>query len=123
MYLKHIDHAGLNVTDLARSSNFYLRVFDFEIVHKFTRTWLVGRGNMRLGLFHRPEAKPIDDLDNKIAITHIAFETNKRGFKKAQEELKALGIPFDPPEDTGIAFSIFFNDPDGHLLEITTYHN
>jgi len=34
----------------------------------------------------------------------------------------ANGITIDGPDDTGIAYSAFFNDPDGHLLELTTYH-
>ena len=42
-------------------------------------------------------------------------------FGQAQAELKELGISFDPPEDTGIAFSIFVLDPDGHQIELTTY--
>jgi catechol-2,3-dioxygenase len=29
---------------------------------------------------------------------------------------------FGSPEDTGIAFSIFFKDPDGIEVEITTYY-
>lgn len=33
-----------------------------------------------------------------------------------------MGIAFDPPEDTGIAFSIFFKDPVGYEIEFTTYH-
>jgi catechol 2,3-dioxygenase-like lactoylglutathione lyase family enzyme len=123
MHLSHIDHAGLNVTDLQRSSDWYCRVFGFEVIHKFTRTWMVGRNLMRLGLALRPEAQPVDDLDNKVAISHLAFQVDANGFEEAQRQLTGLCVPFDPPEDTGIAFSIFLTDPDGHLLEITTYHD
>jgi len=121
--LQFIDHAGLNVTDLIRSAEWYGRVFGFEIVHQWKTTWMVGRGNMRLGLFLRPTATAIDDLDHKIAITHLAFRTDAEAFAKAQQELTTLGVAFDTPEDTGIAYSIFFADPDGHQLEITTYHD
>lgn len=77
---------------------------------------------MRLGLFWRPQATLVEDLDNKVAITHLAFLTDSAGFDSAQVELKGLGVPFDGPEDTGIAYSLFFKDPDGHELEITTYY-
>jgi catechol 2,3-dioxygenase-like lactoylglutathione lyase family enzyme len=123
MNLTHIDHAGLNVSDGQRSADWYRRVFGFELIHKFTHTWMVGRGLMRLGLAEVPGAQPVGDLDHKIAITHLAFQTDAAGFEAAQKELKGLGVPFDPPEDTGIAYSIFFTGPDGNLLEITTYHD
>lgn len=123
MDIEAFDHVAINVADLERSAEWYERVLGFKIVHKWTRTWMVGRGQMRIGLFHRPQATPVDDLDNKLAITHFAFLTDEQGFQRVQEELKRLGVPFDPPEDTGIAFSLFFQDPDGYELEVTTYHS
>lgn len=122
MDIKHIDHVGLNITDLERSAEWYPRVFGFEIINKWTTTWMVGNGLNRLGLFQRPDAKTVENLDNKIAMTHLAFQTDAEGFTAAQAELKALGVPFDPPVDSGIAFSLFIADPYGHELEITTYH-
>jgi len=77
---------------------------------------------MPLGLFWRPESKAVENLDNKIAYTHIASFADAPGFEAAQTELRSIGVLFDGPEDTGIALSIFFSDPDGHQLEITTYH-
>ncbi len=78
---------------------------------------------MRIGLFQRPSATSVEDLDNRIAISHLAFLTDADGFKRTQEKLTQLGVPFDPPDDSGIALSIFFRDPDGHELEVTTYHS
>lgn len=77
---------------------------------------------MRLGLLLRPQAAPVPDLDSKITITRLAFQTDAPGFETAQRKLKTLGVPFEAPEDIGIAYSIFFSDPDGHQLEITTYY-
>jgi len=121
--LQGLDHVGLNVADLQRSAAFYNRVLGFQIFHKWTTTWMIQRGSIRIGLFQRPQAQTIKDIDNTIAITHFAFLTSGMGFAAAQKELTALGVNFDPPEDTGVAFSIFFRDPDGHQIEITTYHS
>lgn len=121
MDLQRIDHVGLNIRDLSTSAEFYSRVFGFGIIHKWTTTWMVGNETIRLGLFQRPSATPVCNMDNSIAITHVAFRTDAASFVAAQDELRKLGIAFDPPEDTGIAFSIFILDPDGHQLEITTY--
>ena len=122
MHVDTLDHVGLNVRDLERSAEWYARVLGFEILHKWTTTWMVGRPPVRLGLFLRPDAAPVENLDQRLAITHFALATDAAGFEQAQARLRELGIAFDPPEDTGIAHAFFFHDPDGHEVEITTYH-
>jgi catechol-2,3-dioxygenase len=117
-----IDHVGLNVSDLQKSAEWYRKVLGFTIFHKWKTTWMIRRGDMRVGLFLRPNATKVADIDNTIAITHFALLTNAKGFVDAQSKLKALGIAFDPPEDTGVAHSIFIYDPDGYQIEITTYY-
>jgi catechol-2,3-dioxygenase len=51
----------------------------------------------------------------------VAWVTTPAGFEEAQSHLKNLGIQFRGPIDHDIAWSIYFTDPDGHPLEITTY--
>jgi catechol 2,3-dioxygenase-like lactoylglutathione lyase family enzyme len=51
---------------------------------------------------------------------HLAFRANYDGFLTAQEELRRRGIKFEF-QDHEISHSIYFRDPDGHELEITTY--
>jgi catechol-2,3-dioxygenase len=48
------------------------------------------------------------------------LRADRKNFERAQQELKQRGIAFHF-EDHGIAHSIYFRDPDGHELEITTY--
>ena len=83
---------------------------------------MVGRGNIKVGLFLRPGAKPLSDIDSQLIIQHVAFLIDGDKFAGAQDELMKAQILFEGPDDSGIAQSIFFNDPDGHLPEITTYH-
>ena len=120
--IHRMDHVGINVSDLHRSADWYQRVLGFEMFHQWKTTWMIRRGKMHLGLFWRPSAKPVSDLDNSFAITHFAYTTDSKGFAQAQARLKNLGVPFDPPEDTGVAHSIFIYDPDGYQIEITTYY-
>jgi catechol 2,3-dioxygenase-like lactoylglutathione lyase family enzyme len=122
MDLRRIDHFAITVKDLQASADWYRKVFGFEVIHRFTRTWMVGNDLMKIGLMNRPTATAVDDLDNKIAVQHVAFLTDDDGLERAQIALNEAGIKVDGPEDTGIAFSIFINDPDGHSLEITAYH-
>ena len=122
MQLDFIDHFAISVKGLQTSFDWYKKIFGFEMFHQWKTTWLIQRGKMKIGLFERPQATTIDDLDNKIAFQHLAFHLSADGFIEAQIELANLGIQVDGPEDTGVAYSIFLNDPDGHLLELTTYY-
>jgi catechol 2,3-dioxygenase-like lactoylglutathione lyase family enzyme len=122
MELIGLDHFAINVSDLQRSADWYQRVFGFSILHKWTTTWMIGRDNVKIGLFLRPKAKPLPDIDSQLIIQHVAFLVDADKFSAAQQALVKAGVTIEGPEDTGIAYSIFFNDPDGHLLEITTYH-
>ena len=55
-----------------------------------------------------------------LAMRHLAFRVNATGFAQAKDELTRRGIAFEF-QDHDIAHSIYFDDPDGHRLEITTY--
>jgi catechol 2,3-dioxygenase-like lactoylglutathione lyase family enzyme len=101
--LKNLDHVGINVSNLQRSADWYERVLGFKVIRRWNTTWMSCRVSMRIGLFLRTNATKINDLDNKLAITHFAFLTSASGFEEGQTELKTLGVKFDRPEDTGIA--------------------
>ena len=51
---------------------------------------------------------------------HLAFRADSENFLAAQRELEKRGIKFEF-QDHEISHSIYFRDPDGHQLEITTY--
>src|SRR5215467_14423467 len=117
MNLKAIDHVAVSVKSLEDSFRWYSQVLGFQLFHKFTRTWMIERDGMKIGLMRRADAQPVDDLDNKIAIQHFAFGVTEDDFALTVDTLQALNVEFDGPEDTGIAYSIFLTDPDGHTVE------
>lgn len=51
----------------------------------------------------------------------VAWRADRDGFAAAQRHLTALGIAFRGPVDHEVAWSIYFQDPDGNPLEITYY--
>ncbi len=120
--VRRLDHFAIHVTSLERSAAFYQKVFGFQIVHQWKTTWMIGNDHIRIGLFLRKDATKVDDSDKRLIIEHVAFLTDERGFNSAVNKLTILGVRHDPPEDTGIAKSVFFRDPDDHLLEITQYY-
>ena len=63
--------------------------------------------------------KELDGSSRHIKIDHFAFNVNQKDFLKAQTHLNDLGISFEFQDHTYF-HSIYFNDPDGHKVELTT---
>jgi catechol-2,3-dioxygenase len=51
---------------------------------------------------------------------HIAFRATAENYLNAKNKLRLLRIPYEE-QDHVISESIYFEDPDGYQLEITTY--
>ena len=121
--LEGIDHVALAVRDVRRSVRWYQDVLGLE--RRFEDVWgdypaVVGVGTTSIALFPvgRDEPKPPDR--GTLAMRHLAFRVDRENFTRAQAALQARGVSFTF-EDHGAAHSIYFDDPDGHELEITTY--
>ncbi len=120
MELEGIDHVAISVRDIERSANWYIDVLGFKRLHE--GAWggvptFIGKGTTALALF---PAKSDEPARGGIRMLHLAFRATRQNFLAAQEELKQRGIKFEF-EDHEISHSIYFHDPDGHILEITTY--
>jgi len=122
MQLEGIDHVAMGVRDIERSAKWYIDVLGFERLHE--GSWngvptFIGKGNTGIALFpanHEPKTSS----HREIKMLHLAFRADGANFRAAQQDLKARGIRFEF-QDHEIAHSIYFRDPDGHQLEITTY--
>ena len=51
---------------------------------------------------------------------HVGFRTSRGGLERAKLELAANGVEYEEG-DYGVAWSVYLPDPDGYLVEITTY--
>jgi catechol-2,3-dioxygenase len=122
--LEGLDHAALAVRDVERAANWYVEVLGFE--RRFEGVWkgppvFVGLGQTALALFpaKTEEANPLPD-HAATRILHLALRADHKNFLAAQRDLTSRGIAFHFA-DHEISHSIYFRDPDGHELEITTY--
>ena len=122
--LEGIDHVALAVRDVRSSAKWYQDVLGLERLHE--DAWgdypaVVGIGGSAIALFpvgsSDPKPRPGRDV---LAMRHLAFRANAENFAAAQAELTERGLDFEF-QDHGIAHSIYFHDPDGHEIEITTY--
>jgi len=124
MVLEGIDHVAVGVRDIEQSVKWYTEVLGLERLHE--GAWdgvptFIGKGNSGLALFPaRPGAKPMSSSHRELRMLHLAFRADWENFVAAQRELKKRGIEFEF-QDHEISHSIYFRDPDGHQLEITTY--
>jgi catechol 2,3-dioxygenase-like lactoylglutathione lyase family enzyme len=124
MDLTGIDHVAIAVRNVAASAQWYIDVLGFE--PRYEGMWdgipaFIGKGVTAIALFpSREDSAEAGKTRARSGMLHLAFGTTAAGFSAAQEELKQRGIEFEF-QDHEISHSIYFRDPDGHALEITTY--
>ncbi len=115
---------ALSVRDVEESARWYIDVLGLERRHE--GLWngvpvFIGKGTTALALF--PAQRGIAGKESDPASTrmsHLAFRASRAEFLNAQRDLKQRNIAFGF-EDHEVSHSIYFRDPDGHGLEITTY--
>ena len=122
--LEGLDHVALAVRDVESSADWYVDVLGFE--RRYSGMWegvpiFVARGKTAVALFpagkgHKspPSSRP------SAGMLHLALRANRKNFIAAQRDLESRGIAFHF-QDHDISHSIYFRDPDGIELEITTY--
>ena len=115
---------ALSVRDVERSAQWYMDVLGFE--RRYHGMWegipvFIGKGTTSIALFPvRSNERSTSSARAQIGMLHLALRANRNSFLAAQEELMQRGIQFEF-QDHEVAHSIYFSDPDGHKLEITTY--
>ena len=120
--LEGLDHIALAVRDVERSANWYVDVLGFE--RRYRGMWsgvpvFVGLGQTALALFpagDRPSAQPREFG----GMLHFALRANRENFLAIQDDLTSREITFHF-QDHEISHSIYFRDPDGYEVEVTTY--
>jgi len=75
-----------------------------------------------LALFaaHTTDPATAPDPDRTLIMKHLAFRVDRDNFSSAQNRLRKHNIAFTV-EDHTVSHSIYFQDPSGYRLEITTW--
>ena len=121
-----LDHLILKVNDLAASLQFYCEVLGFT-AQGTDGPFTVVRVGPDCQLQLAPWGTP--------GFEHYAFAVSRKDFDAIFARIKAAGIGYGPTFDSvgsntgpgeesgarGAAPTVYFNDPNKHLLEIRTY--
>jgi catechol 2,3-dioxygenase-like lactoylglutathione lyase family enzyme len=114
---------ALHVDDPERSARFYHAVFGFEEVASGDRLRaleVVGRYILLLFKKGASANLPVSAHDGH-GQSHLAFAIPDAGLPAWEDWLRQHGIPIEEKKqwDRG-GWSLYFRDPDGHLLEVAT---
>ena len=123
--MEQVDHIALTVSNPDKSALWYQQVLGLE--RRYQDVWgdypvMLGAGDTCVALFPSLVTVPAEtpDRNETLIMRHFAFRVDAKNYSQAQYILRLWHIPFKE-EDHKISRSIYFNDPDGHQLEITTY--
>ena len=108
-----IDHMVVHVKDVSRSRQFYVDLLGMEVAHENPGQVFLRCGQQQLGLFEGrqpPEATAGRDLN------HIALQVESGSYEEVKSSLEASGITVTGRR--GDPRCIYFQDPDGHQLQI-----
>lgn len=121
MRLEQIDHVALRCVSPEATKTWYVKTLGFE--HVFPNQWggipiFLRLGSTSIALF---PSRGQDQQVRPFPVSHLALRAaTYADFERAQDELRIRGISFEF-QNHQISHSIYFSDPDGFQLEITTY--
>lgn len=118
--ITHIDHVVLVVGDIERALEFYTRVLQMDV-----ETGPDGRKSLRFG-------RQKFNLQTMVTVPHDHAAVGSANLclisdwpmKKIVAQLHAEGVdiltgPAERMGATGPILSVYFSDPDGHLIEVS----
>lgn len=134
--LQGIHHVAYRCSNAKRTVDFYTDVLGMDFTVAFAEDHVpstgaydpyihvfldAGGGNV-IAFFELPTQPPMGrDTNTPAWVQHIAFKVKSlEDLENAKARAVARGLDVIGPTDHGIFKSIYFFDPDGHRLEVTT---
>lgn len=121
--VERLDHVSLNVSDRPRSIAWYRDVLGLAPRNEPTRDdWPVFMGEFGacVALFQAESGTNGGAGYESVGLRHVAFMVGENDLERAQAHLTESGVEFRF-EHHGNAHSVYLTDPDGNVIELTTY--
>lgn len=108
-----IDHVVLHVTDLDRAKKFYIDFLGMTLDHESSWQCFLKCGSQGIALFELDEG---EEVHGGSEVNHMALRLAAGDYERVRAALENAGIQVhgrkaDPR-------CIYFNDPDGHRLQL-----
>lgn len=115
--VKGINHITFSVSNLDASLAFYQQVFDATLLFRAEGMAYLDLCGVWLALNVQED---IPRREIHYTYTHLAFNVEAQDMEQMEDRLRQLHVPIRPgrPRSAGEAHSLYFTDPDGHLLEV-----
>jgi len=113
--IKGLYEVAIRVKDLARAEAFYKEVLGLkEGLRDERRNWLFLYAGGEAGMVVLQEDK------GEWPTQHFAFSVDEPDLRQAREMLREKGVSVSDPvyHEWMNAVSVYFDDPDGHALEL-----
>ena len=108
-----IDHLVLHVSDVSRARKFYTDVLGMTVYRENDRQVFLHAGQQGVALFKKQGDVP---LTTGTDMNHLALNVASGAYEALKADLEKHGVAVSgrPGEDR----CIYFNDPDGHRLQL-----
>ena len=131
-----LDHVAYRCKDARETAEFYTKMLDMKLLAAVTdgvvqstketcphiHIFFGMQDGSSVAFFETPEEKPMGfDPNTPAWVQHLALEVPDSATQLAiKERLEAGGVKVIGPKDGHLCVSIYFFDPSGHRLEIST---
>lgn len=120
MKINFLDHVAIRVNNIEATAQWYEEVLGLKRLETETY-WgpfpiMVQAGKSGIAIFPKKEGDVLEQVTSRM---HIAFNVDKESFRAFQHTFEQKGIEFSF-EDHHWFHSIYINDPDGYVVELTT---
>ena len=110
-----IDHIVLHVRNLEKSKKFYIDLLGFEVAHESSWQSFLSCGTQQVALFQMRDGS---EMRAGSEMNHMALRLEGGEYEEVKGILEAAGVEVHgrPGDDR----CIYFDDPDGHRLQVLT---
>jgi len=121
--INYLDHVAIRVKNVEISIDWYEKGLGLK-KHK-VKEWEfpIYMLSNKIGVALFPanlEDEKINPKSKNVKIDHFAFNVDRQSFDNAQRKYTNMGLKFDI-QDHHYSDSIYTKDPDGHIVELTTF--
>ncbi len=106
----------LHVSDVPRAKKFYTELLGMTVAHESPGHLFLNCGSQQVALFAKTGGVPLEAGSD---LNHLALDIESGTYEAIKAELEKYGVgvsgrPGDPR-------CVYFNDPDGHRLQLMVH--